>query len=112
VVASYNNFTGNSSSHVEADTLHALAHGGDAYGNLASGTPLHQSPSGMTASFCSRFGLNNTVADALSTSISASRGLGEDFQNLEWNLMEVAGDVNLGGGDTTPPAAPTGLQIR
>jgi hypothetical protein len=66
----------------------------------------------MTASFCSRFGLNNTVADALSTSISASRGLGEDFQNLEWNLMEVAGDVNLGGGDTTPPAAPTGLQVR
>jgi len=117
-IASYNNFTGNSSGNREADTLHALAHGGDAYGNLASGTPLHQSPSGMTASFCSRFGLNNTVADALSTSISASRGLGEDFQNLEWNLMEVAGDVNLGGGgpppptDTTPPAVPTGVQIR
>ena len=111
--ASYGNFTGNSSCHIEADTLYALAHGGDAYGTLASGTPLHQSPSGMTASFRARFGLNNTVADALSTSISASRGLGEDFQNLEWNLMEVAGDVNLGSGaDTTPPAAPTGVQIR
>ena len=34
-----------------------------------------------------------TTASALSTSISQARGLGEDFQNIEWNLMEKAGDI-------------------
>lgn len=30
---------------------------------------------------------------SLLTSISTARGLGEDFMNLEWNLMEKAGDI-------------------
>lgn len=102
-VASYAAFTGNSSANNEGQTLYGLAHGGDAYGSLAGGTPLHESPSGMTAAFRARFGLDNTVAHALSTSISQSRGLGEDYQNLEWNLMEVAGDVDLGGGGIPQP---------
>lgn len=98
-IASYTNYTGVSNPVDETGHLYALAHGGNAFCSLASGTPAHLEPSGMTDEFITRMGLANTVTSALSTSISQARGLGEDFQNLEWNLMEQAGDIEpLGGG--------------
>jgi len=42
---------------------------------------------------------------SLLTSISTARGLGEDFMNLEWNLMEKAGDIEpLGSAGAARPA--------
>jgi hypothetical protein len=93
IVNSYNAYTGVSNPTSEAGHLYALANGGNAYCTLATGSPEHLSPSGMTDEFITRMGLANTTESALSTSISQARGLGEDYQNLEWNLMEKAGDI-------------------
>ncbi|UOF78749.1 pectate lyase [Caudoviricetes sp.] len=62
--------------------------------SMPAGTATHLEPSGMTQEFITRMGLANTTASALSTSISTARGLGEPYQNLEWNLMEKAGDIS------------------
>lgn len=92
-VASYTNYTGYSNPVDETGHLYAQTHGGNAFCTLASGTADHLSPSGMTDEFITRMGLANTVASARSTSISQARGLGEDYMNIEWNLMEKAGDI-------------------
>ena len=108
IVDSYAAFTGQSEVGTENGTVSGVP-----FPTIASGTPDHLEPSGMTQEFITRMGLANTVASALSTSISQSRGLGEDYQNIEWNLMEKAGDnapLN-GGGGSTPPAPPTGLTV-
>ncbi len=58
----------------------------------------------MTDEFITRMGLANTVASARSISISTARGLGEDFMNIEWNLMEKAGDIEpLGSAEVGTP---------
>lgn len=93
VIASYDAYTGDSTTAHENQSLWALQNGGTAWPTLAAGTPEHLEPSGMTDEFITRMGLANTTASALSTSISQARGLGEDFQNIEWNLMEKAGDI-------------------
>jgi hypothetical protein len=74
----------------ETDTLLG---GFPAYNDANNDTATNLSPSGMTDEFITRMGLANTVASALSTSISTARGLGEPYQNIEWNLMEKAGDI-------------------
>lgn len=106
IVASYSAYTGVSNPLSETGHLYALANGGNAYCTLATGSPAHLSPSGMTAEFISRMGLANTTESALSTSISQARGLNEDYQNIEWNLMEAAGDIDpleSGGGGVNIP---------
>lgn len=106
VCASYGAFTGTNITAHENSSLWALANGGNPWTSLNAGTSDHLSPSGMTDEFITRMGLANTVASARSTSISVARGLGEDYQNLEWNLMEKAGDIEqLGGGGGGSPAA-------
>lgn len=93
VIASYDAFTGDSTTAHENQCLWALQNGGNPWTALDAGTADHLSPSGMTDEFITRMGLANTTESALSTSISQARGLGEDYQNIEWNLMEKAGDI-------------------
>lgn len=100
VIASYDAYTGDSTTAHENQSLWALQNSGNPWTTLAAGTADHLEPSGMTEDFIVRMGLTNTTASALSTSISQARGLGEDFQNIEWNLMEKAGDISpLEGGN-------------
>lgn len=94
VIASYDAYTGDSTTAHENQCLWALQNSGNPWTTLNAGTAEHLEPSGMTDEFITRMGLANTTASALSTSISLSRGLGEDFQNIEWNLMEKAGDIS------------------
>jgi len=75
----------------ETDTLLG---GFPAYNDANNNTATHLSPSGMTQEFITRMGLANTTASALGTSVSTARGLGESYQNIEWNLMEKAGDIS------------------
>lgn len=78
---------------VIADATDTLLGGFPAYNDSNNDTATNLSPSGMTQEFITRMGLANTTASALSMSISAARGLGEPYQNIEWNLMEQAGDI-------------------
>lgn len=78
---------------VIANETDTLLGGFPAYNDPNNDTATHLSPSGMTDEFITRMGLANTVASALSTSISQARGLGEPYQNIEWCLMEQAGDI-------------------
>ncbi len=115
LVNGYTAFTGwKSTGHLtEFDSPFTIANGGNPWPALASGAAKHLQPSGMTDEFIARMGLANTAGSALSTSISQARGLGETYQNIEWCLMEQAGDIPKlnGGGDTTAPEAPTNLRI-
>jgi hypothetical protein len=87
IVDSYAALTGDTMITSEAQSLY----GG--FPTMNAGTAGHMQPSGMTDEFITRMGLANTVASALSTSISQARGLGEPYQNIEWNLMEKGGDI-------------------
>ncbi|MCS6290353.1 MAG: hypothetical protein H8K10_15465 [Nitrospira sp.] len=106
-VAAYTNFTGYSNPIDETGHLYAQTHGGNAFCTLATGSSDILSPSGMSDEFITRMGLSNTTVASLSTSISQSRGLGEDFMNIEWFLMEKAGDIapldGSGGGSIFAP---------
>lgn len=96
LIKAYSDFTGwdgCGASTTEYDSPFAIANGGNPWPSLENGTPLSLKPSGMTQEFIDRMGLANTVASALSASISRARGLGEDYQNIEWCLMEQAGDI-------------------
>ena len=93
VLASYDAYTGDSTTAHENQSLWALQNSGNPWTTLSAGTAEHLEPSGMTDEFITRMGLVNTVNSALSTSISEARGYGEDYQNIEWNLMEKAGDI-------------------
>lgn len=114
-----------SNSNDEYDSIYTIANGGNPWPQLQSGAPLNLQPSGMTQEFITRMGLANTVVSALSTSISQSMGNTyqgmnvEGMQNLEWCLMEQAGDIApLNGGnnpppvDAMPPARPKNLQVK
>lgn len=97
LVNAYNNYSGwdGCDKTTEYDSPFTIANGGNPWPALETGTPKNLQPSGMTQEFITRMGLSNTVASALSTSISQARGLGEDYQNIEWCLMEQAGDIEL-----------------
>lgn len=86
-------WNGHGSSTTEHDSAYTIANQGDPWPPLENGASLSLKPSGMTQEFINRMGLANTVASALATSISQMRGLGEDYQNIEWCLMEQAGDI-------------------
>lgn len=61
---------------------------------IASGTAYTDSNNnGMSDEFEERL----LVSDSNGLQISDSRGEGETYSNLEWFLMELAGDVALGG---------------
>lgn len=115
LINSYSAYTG-FAINSETESLYARANGGQPWQALDPGTPDHLEPSGMTQEFITRMGLQNTTVSALSTSISQARGLGEQFQNIEWNLMEKAGDIAplaaSGGGGTPPPAPSTPQRPR
>lgn len=112
-IASYTDYTGYSNPATEAGHLYAQTHGGNAFCTLATGSAEHLSPSGMTDEFITRMGLANTLDSARSISISTSRGLGEDYMNIEWNLMEKAGDIAaLDGGGVSLPKFRSSGKIR
>lgn len=93
IVDSFNAGTGSQTITSITQSLYALANGGNPWPTMSPGTADHLDPSGMTDEFITRMGLANTVASALSTSISTARGQGESYQNIEWSLMEKAGDI-------------------
>ncbi len=107
-IASYTDYTGYSNPSDETGHLYAQTHSGNAFCTLSAGTSDHLSPSGMTDEFITRMGLANTTVSALSTSISTARGLGEDYHNIEWNLMEKAGDISQLGSSVSRTVSSSG----
>lgn len=95
----------------EYDSPFTIANGGNPWPPMASGTPKNLQPSGMTQEFITRHGLQNTVESALSTSISQKRGKGEAYQNIEWCLMEQAGDIPGGPVSVGPRPNSTGKSL-
>jgi len=83
VIDDYNNFTNQGV--YPADEANV---GG--FPTYASGAPyLDSNSNGMSDEFEQRMG----VSDSNGLQISNNRGLGEPYENLEWFLMELAGDI-------------------